>query len=126
MLIGEVYMPFNLAKKLDSMGIERDMGVKLECNVPDRLCDVFVLQLYRAGYSVSMEDGAFGVLLGPVKTQGTDSAVLWYSIMGKRDSVVFEYTGQAFDIKRETRSKKGILSGLIFILMGYLLFFVIK
>jgi len=125
-LIGEVYVPFNIGTKLDSLGIERGSNIKLECMAPEKMCKDFVMQLYEKGYGVSKEEGMYDVVLGPLKNFAEDSFVLYYRVANQEDSVIFKMENQDFEFKRENSSKKGILSALLFIFTGYLLFFVIR
>ncbi len=126
LLIAGVFVPFDLGAKLDSIGIERGSTVKLECMVPEKMCKDFVVQLYEKGFGVSKEEGMYDVVLGPLKSVAEDSFILYYRIANQEDSVIFKMENQGFEFKQENSSKKGVLSALLFIFAGYLLFFVIR
>ena len=125
-LMGVVSLPFDLGAKLESSGVEQGSIVKLECLVPENMCKDFVMQLYKKGYGVSKEEGMYNVVLGPLKRSDEGKLIVLYKIADKEDSAVIEMENQNFEFKQENSSRKGILSALLFILAGYLLFFVIR
>ncbi len=120
-----VFLPFKVSSWIDSAGVEERSTVKVDCRAPQEICGEIVMELYNAGFGVSKDNGVHEITVGPFYYRG-DSAVLYRAIDGKEDSVKFELNGRVFSgLKEENVSKKGFLSGLLFLMAGYLLFFVI-
>ena len=125
-LTSGVFLPFKVSAILDSAGVQKDGVVKVECRAPLMVCNEVVLDLYESGYTVSRNTGLHDLVVGPLRNEG-DSAVLYTEFDGRQDSVKFEIKDESFSsLQRENVTRKGFLSSLVFLVVGYLLFFVIR
>lgn len=124
-VLNGLYLPFDVSSILDSVGIERGEAVRMECRAPYKICEEVLFEMYKQGFVVSKNTGFHSFIVGPVK-EDMKGSFLFIEVDGKKDS--FEISMKRGDKvgTMENTSVKGFLSTLVFLVMGYLLFFVIR
>ncbi len=110
---------------LDSMGIERGEMIKMECKAPYKICKEVLFEMYKQGFVVSKNTGFHSFVVGPVK-EDMKGSFLFIEVDGKKDSFKISLKKGDKVGGIENTSVKGFLSTLVFLGMGYLLFFVIR